>query len=685
MDAGCMASFQAQASDCTLMGFMLRAPSLPRTALALISLVTTLACRPDPIETVTPEPIVDEVAEPEPELDSARMVEDITWLARDELQGRFTFDPSIETSAAWLAERYQQLGLVPLPELGQLRVPYALRTKVEAGPASQLTIKAKPVDAKQFTPRAEGKAGSAKGELVFVGYAAKLHEPEPATAEDGDPDAKPATPFEPYDDLEGVDVKGKIVLLLDQAPNSPDLMALFGRMQTIAEEFEQAAAPLREQDELDALAKLQQRAREQLVDLVAPFADTKDLGDEFWKVEDPKSPLNMIALGSMIAAKQSGPQFDPFEHMLSTKLERLAEAGAAGVVLVTGPRSFIGKDARDADALPGVLGSDPSSMMGGPRRVVPDPVAIPVVQLRWKQADKLIKIGGKKLSQVQAAIDADLHPRSQALGLEVEITSDLVDESAEVPNVVAMLPGKTDELIVIGAHFDHIGNAESGMCKEIVRKDTSDSICNGADDNASGTAMLLELARAIVATGITPERTIVFAHFSGEELGLLGSKALASDERFPMGRVAAMVNLDMVGRLGKQGLAIGGVNTSAQWMPLLDELGNQDMEVLYEGSTTTRSDHAWWFRRDIPVLFFFTGIHGDYHRAGDEVDEIDREGLQTIGGLVGSLIWKLANGYEVEWTPPPAGTTGIGRGLPGSDPTTVIKRIGIDGAVIAPE
>jgi hypothetical protein len=654
---------------------MLRARPLLPLAFVL------LACRPDPIDTVEPQTKEQVDAAPvEPRLDTAKMIEHIGWLASDELQGRFTFDPSIETTAAWLVEQYRQMGLKPLPGL-ELRVPYSLRTKVEAGAASALAIAGKPVAAEQFLPRAEGKAGTAKGELVFVGYAAKLTEPKPDASK---PESEPAEPFQPYDDLAGVDVKGKVVLLLDQAPNSPDLIALFGRMTKIAEEFEQAAVPLREKDDVAALAKLHQKARKQLVDLVAPFAETKDLGDEFWKVEDPKTPLNLMALGSVIAAKQSGPQFDPFEHTLANKLERLTAAGAVGVILVQGPRSFIGKDARDADALPGVLGTDPSSLGGdGRRRVVAEPAAIPVVQLRWKQADKLFKIGGKKLSKVQAAIDEDLKPQSQALGVEVEITSDLKDEFAEVPNVVAVLPGKTDELIVLGAHFDHIGNSQTGMCSEIVRKDKTDTICNGADDNASGTAMLVELARAFLATGVQLERTIVFAHFSGEELGLLGSKALAHDARFPMDRVEAMVNLDMVGRLGKAGLAIGGINTSAQWMPLLDELGNNGMEVLYEGNTTTRSDHAWWFRKQIPVLFFFTGIHGDYHRAGDEIDEIDREGLDKIGDLVGELIWELGGGYAVDWMPPPEGTTGIGRGLPGSDPSTVVKRVGADGAAIA--
>src|SRR5690606_14487560 len=130
---------------------------------------------------------------------------------------------------------------------------------------------------------------------------------------------------------------------------------------------------------------------------------------------------------------------------------------------------------------------------------------IPVVQLRWTEADKLFAIDGKKLSQVQAAIDADYQPRSRALGITAELTTELVSEQLEVPNVLAQIPGETDEIIMLGAHFDHIGSETSGHCRAIVKRESSDHICNGADDNASGTAMLLELARVYKASGITPK------------------------------------------------------------------------------------------------------------------------------------------------------------------------------------
>jgi hypothetical protein len=659
-------------------------PKVVETTIRLsLGLLLLASCRREPTVTAddSQPPVVE--APKRPTIDAQAMFASIEWLASDERQGRFTFAPEIEQTATWISERYEELGLEPVSGAETMRVGYRLRTKVEVGEGASLRItqKGKPVavPAEQFTPRAEGISGSAKGELVFVGYGVSWdRSAQPAAADDA---SKPSV--DSYDDLAGIDLNGKIALVLAHGPNTPDLLELYGAMQKLSEDFEAAAAPLRETDDLAKLGKLHLEVREDLVEMVSPFVDTKELGDKYWKVEDPKAGLDITSLASVFITRVADrPRFDPDAIKHSTKVERLAAAGAVGVIIVQGPRSFIGSAARKADALPGPM--DQRSSGGAHSRVVPDPAPIPVVQLRHTNADKLLSIGGQKLSKVQAAIDADYKPRSQALGVEVELTSPLVDESADVPNVLAQLPGKTDEVIMIGAHFDHIGNDETGNCRAIVRKDTSDNICNGADDNASGTAMLLELARVYKQAGITPERTIVFAHFSGEEIGLLGSHALMQSSPFDQSRVVAMVNLDMVGRLGPRGLAVGGIGSSADWMPLLDELGNYDMQILYEGSTTTRSDHAWWFRKQIPVLFFFTGMHGDYHRAGDEIDKINVEGLASIGQLVSDVIWELAGGRSISWTAPTQGN-GIGSGLPGADPSTVVKHVAEDGSPVVAE
>ncbi len=655
-------------------------PAIRSLSLAPLLGLSLLACQPKTDSAPPqPEPVTGEAASApaRPRVDAEAMFASIEWLASDDRQGRFTLAPEIDQVASWLAERHAEHGLEPVRGAASMRVAYQLRTHAKPGPDQTLIVerKGKPVavDAKQCAPRVEGVAGTAKGEVVFVGYGVSWT--REGEAEPGKINA--------YDDLAGVDLTGKIALVFAHAPNTPDLMALFGAMQALAEQFERDAAPLREAKDLRKLETLHKNAREQLIELVAPFVDTKDLGDAFWKVEDPRAGLDIMTLASVFASRtQDRPQFDPREVSVTKKAERLAEAGAVGVIVVEAPRSFIGREARDAAALPGAEDDKDDANDGGHAKVIPDPAPIPVVQLRWPEADKLFAIAGQKPSKIQAAIDEDYQPRSQALGVSAEFTTQIANEFLEVPNVLAQIPGETEEIILLGAHFDHIGNDERGDCRAVVKRETRDGICNGADDNASGTAMLLELARVYQAAGIKPKRTLVFAHFSGEELGLLGSRALIENSPFDQGQVVAMVNLDMVGRLGPRGLAIGGIHSSDDWMPLLDELGNYGMRILYEGSTTTRSDHAWWFRRQIPVLFFFTGVHPDYHRAGDELDEINVEGLGQIGQLVSDLVWELAAGRPIAWGSLAPGE-GIGRGLPGADPSTVIREVGEDGSPIS--
>lgn len=667
---------------------MPKAPWPSPSVAAITVLLSALACRPEPPDP-PPDPVVstEPTGPARPSVDSAQMMASIEWLASDERRGRYTLQSEdIEAAASWIGERYAELGLEPAPGATAFRVPYELRTGARAGEQQRLAVTTKrgklaefvEVDAEDFSPRVEGNSSEAKGELVFVGYAArwdKADQPQDPSAED-EGAQPPELPIDSYDDLAGVELDGKIALVLANAPNTPDLFELFGAMQSLVENFEVEAAPLREQNELKKLEKLHREVRETMLDYASSFVDTKALAKDspFWTVEDPKAALDpMRMLGPVMSLASARPQFDPQEHTLSRKVGKLAEAGAVGVIVVQGPRSFVGSEARKADALPPVDGSGGGGMFGTKLRILPNPTPIPVVQLRWKRADILVRIGGEKLSQVQAAIDADFQPRSQALGVEVELRTDIVSEAIEVPNVLASIPGKSDEVIMLGAHFDHIGDDVDGQCRAIIRREDRDSICNGADDNASGTAMLLELARVYQQAGITPERTLVFAHFSGEELGLLGSRALADTPPFDQARVSAMINLDMVGRLGPRGLAIGGLYSSEDWMPLLDELGDYDMDILYEGATTTRSDHAHWFERQIPVLFFFTGMHGDYHRAGDELEDINVEGMGSIGQMVSDLVYELAMGRAIGWSDPPEGG-GIGRGLPGSNPETIIKK-----------
>ena len=622
-------------------------------------------------------------------LDSQRILADITYLADDALQGRYTLSPSLETAASWIGQRYQELGLQPpgadpsAAKPAAYKVPFALTTglRVPSPPALELKTgsRTRAIPAAAFSPTTVSGSGSATGPLVFVGYAAQGNTPTSGGAdEDASEDSGPS-----YDDLAGLDLKGKIAVVLLEAPRRPNIRRFFSLMQQEATDFEQAAAPLRESKDAKGMRALHKRTKQRLVTMISPFMPGVDLGEELWSM--PEDPLNLTLelqslLGSLLrkAATLGGPQFGPSEGSLQTKVKRLSEAGAVGIIAVRAPRSHVTPEDRKKDELPDLKNIRPSSKDSS--------TAIPVVQMKWSAADRYLRVGAKKtkISKLQEEIDTELKPRSVSLdGATATISVALEPIQTQVPNVLATLPGTdlADELVIIGAHYDHIGvedeggDASKGHCSSVKDKEGAvDRICNGADDNASGTAMVLELARAWVAAGVKPRRTVVFAHFAGEELGLFGSKALAESPPFDLSKVKAMVNLDMVGRLGRRGLAIGGISSSEGWMPLLDAIGNHEMSVIYEGGVATRSDHANFYRKQIPVLFFFTGVHNDYHRPTDHTEKINVEGMDSIGALVSQVMLALADGYAIPYQEPgPKG--GLMDGLPGSDPDTLIKRI----------
>ena len=211
--------------------------------------------------------------------------------------------------------------------------------------------------------------------------------------------------------------------------------------------------------------------------------------------------------------------------------------------------------------------------------------------------------------------------------------------SAELPtqNVVAILPG-TDralagQVIVIGAHLDHLGRSTLGA----LDADAGDAIRNGADDNASGTAAVMELARLFRAA--PARRTLVFAHFSAEELGLLGSQYFVEHLPVPRDSVVAMLNFDMVGRLRGDSLIVYGTATARELPALLDSANAAlGMTVRRVGDGFGPSDHSSFYAKDIPVLHFFTNIHEDYHRATDDAPKVSAAGVARVVTLAERLV-----------------------------------------------
>ena len=219
-------------------------------------------------------------------------------------------------------------------------------------------------------------------------------------------------------------------------------------------------------------------------------------------------------------------------------------------------------------------------------------------------------------------------------------------------NVVGILDG-TDkvlrqEAIVIGAHYDHLGLGGEGSLAA-----NSTEVHHGADDNASGTAAIIEIARQFVSEKKN-KRTFIFIAFSGEEDGLIGSKFYVNNPVFPIENTVAMLNLDMVGRLNNDKLTIGGVGTASEWRTLIEKenmadpkiipvssmpvpLGRKAFELALNADGFGPSDHSSFYMKKVPVLFLFTGTHLDYHKPSDTADKINYDGLSKIVDYVGAI------------------------------------------------
>lgn len=227
-------------------------------------------------------------------------------------------------------------------------------------------------------------------------------------------------------------------------------------------------------------------------------------------------------------------------------------------------------------------------------------------------------------------------------------------------NVIGLLPGtdpaRRDEVVVVGAHYDHLGTGVVGS----LSPDLRGQVHNGADDNASGTAALIEIARQLAAR--PPARSVLFVAFSGEELGLLGSSQYVQAPSVPIERTVAMINLDMVGRLRDGRLLALGAATATEFPGILDSLNQAaGFDLRASGDGYGRSDHASFYAAKVPVLHLFTDLHEDYHRATDDPSGINADGLAQVATFAAGLTRALAERPEALTfvdLPPPAPAAG---------------------------
>ncbi len=248
---------------------------------------------------------------------------------------------------------------------------------------------------------------------------------------------------------------------------------------------------------------------------------------------------------------------------------------------------------------------------------------------------------GKSLATIEAEIDRDLKPQSQELTpWQVRGEASIEQQQAEVKNVIAVLEGEgplAEETIVIGAHYDHVGLGGPGSLAPWTKE-----VHNGADDNASGTAALLETAERLVASGKKPRRRIVFMAFTAEERGLIGSAYYCRHPRFPLDKTIAMINMDMVGRLVDDKLIVYGTGTATEFDPLIDAAGPRFgfQTTKHEGGFGP-SDHSSFYAQKIPVLHLFTGNHNDYHRPSDDFDKLNIPGMRRVVDYLVHLVQEI--------------------------------------------
>ena len=292
------------------------------------------------------------------------------------------------------------------------------------------------------------------------------------------------------------------------------------------------------------------------------------------------------------------------------------EKGAIGMIMVIGP-----VDDPEAKLVPFVFdrGFGTSGIAAG--------------TMTAPSFDSLLHLAGKDLRTLQEGINASKQPNSFELpNVSLALQTELERVHAQTSNIVGYLPGNDpvlkDDVVVLGAHMDHLGYGGPGSGS--LKPDTV-AIHPGADDNASGTAGLLETAKYFSGQRALLRRSMAFLSFSGEELGVLGSDYYVKHPLMPLGKTTAMLNMDMIGRMKDSVLVVEGMGTAPQWEPIVKkENADSALKLKLKPDGYGPSDHASFYGKDLPVMFFFTNLHDDYHRPSDTWDKINYPGEKLV-------------------------------------------------------
>ncbi len=494
----------------------------------------------------------------------------VEYLAHDALGGRGIGTMGLVAAGSYVAARFEEAGLVPGGDNDTYFQGFEVTTAVTLVGENRLHLGGRALSLDdEWRPHPFSASDSASAAVVFAGYG--------ITAPEYD-----------WDDYAGIDVKGKVVLVLALEP---------GQL---------SGAPAGNGG--------------------AASANSSAGGGQAFVSSAP----NDFFAGMSVTAHSD----------LHTKAINAREHGAAGMLLVIGPISGVEDRLAPLRAEGGV---HPARILCAQVRAAALRAALPAVDLE----------------ALQRGIESTKRPASQALDAAVRWSTRLEEVRSPARNVIAVLPGlDLHRAIVIGAHYDHLGLGSASSLAPEAREPH-----NGADDNASGTAALLEIARTFAARGRKPPQPLVFAAVSAAETGLGGSDRSVDAPVLPLTATSAMLNMDMVGRLRDRKLTVLGAASATEFKTLLDSLNTAGprFDLRATGDGYGPSDQMSFFKKGIPVLHFFTGTHSDYHKPSDDADRLDYAGLAEVAAFVVQVADAVARQpLHFVGATQPAGDTGVG-------------------------
>ncbi|WP_437589890.1 M20/M25/M40 family metallo-hydrolase [Sorangium sp. So ce1000] len=547
----------------------------------------------------------------------ARIAADVTYLASPELAGRGTGEPGADLAAEFIARRFAELKLSPLGGPGSdakaYRQVFDARVGADVAPAGLAVQRAgrkQSVEAGKLVTADGSASGTVSGAAVLVGHGV-------------------TAPALSWDDYSARDIEGKIAVVLDGVPT---LGGGSGGAAPAGPHGGAAAA--------------------------GPHGGAAPAGPHGGAAPAGAGPVGAPAGAAPAGAPAGAAPADPHHAPATRPADALRDFGsirykirtarehkAAGVILVAA-----------GDELPRV--SDDAASMG-----------IPAVVITRSAARALFPAAGfaPPAKPADAAKPAAARPAATKAtapkpldGTTVEITTKVTARMAPASNVIALLPARdgsphASEYVVVGAHYDHLGYGGTSYS----RAPGVHAVHPGADDNASGTALLLEVARRFASLPERPARNLLFIAFGAEELGTIGSRYFVDHPPAPlagMKPVVAMINADMVGRMRDDKLLVDGLGTSPDWKPIVDDAAQGlGLALQFGVEGFGASDHASFTASRVPIAFLFTGVHEDYHRPSDTADKINAAGVSRCSVLAARLALALSRrDARLAFTDPPA-------------------------------